>query len=125
MRQVWVRVHHVGELRFAHLDQVMEQVEAVWEYETSPLFLALYSIVLQISQCVAQVPNAFTDEDFAELRRHWGDDQMGETIAVVSTLGFFNHWKDKLATVLEPSPLQFAENHLSDTGWTVCKHVAR
>ena len=40
MRQVRVRVHHVGEARFAHLDQVMEQVEAVWEYETSPLFLA-------------------------------------------------------------------------------------
>ena len=81
--------------------------------------------MLQISQCVAQVPNAFTDEDFAELRRHWGDDQMVETIAVVSTLGFFNHWKDTLATVLEPSLLQFAENHLSDTGWTVSKHVAR
>ena len=50
---------------------------------------------------------------------------MVETIAVVSTLGFFNHWKDMLATVLEPSLLQFTENHLSDTGWTVSKHVAR
>ena len=55
------------------------------------------------------MPNAATDEDFAELRRRWDHDQLVETIAVVSTFGFFNHWNDMLATVLEPSLLQFAE----------------
>jgi len=89
------------------------------------LFLAHKRIVLKIAQCVVQVPNAATDEDFAELRRRWDDDQVVETIAVVSTFGFFNHWKDTLATVLEPSPLQFAEYHLSDASWNVSKHVAR
>ena len=66
-----------------------------------------------------------TDEDFAELRRRWDDDQAVETIAKVSIFGFFNHWNYRLATVMEPSPLQFAEYHLSDASWTVSKHVPR
>ena len=89
------------------------------------MFLAHKRIVLKLAQFVVEVPNAAIDEDFAELRRRWDDDQVVETIAVVSTFGFFNHWNDTLATVLEPSPLQFAEYHLSDASWTVSKHVAR
>ena len=73
------------------------------------MFLAHKRIELKIAQCVVEVPNAATDEDFAELRRRWDHDQVVETIAVVSTFGFFNHWNDMLATVLEPSLLQFAE----------------
>ena len=89
------------------------------------MFLAHKRIELKIAQCVVQEQNAATDEDFAELRRRWDDDQAVETIAVVSIFGFFNHWNDRLATVMEPSPLQFAEYHLSDASWTVSKHVAR
>lgn len=73
------------------------------------MFLAHKRIELKIAQCVVEVPNAATDEDFTEQRRRWDHDQVVETIAVVSTFGFFNHWNDMLATVLEPSLLQFAE----------------
>ena len=64
------------------------------------------------------------DEDFEELRRHWDDDRVVEIIAAISTLGFFNRWNDTLATGLEPLPLLFAEEHLSDAGWNVGKHAA-
>ena len=40
------------------------KVEAVWEYETSPLFTDAERIVLKIAQGVTQVPNAVTDEEF-------------------------------------------------------------
>lgn len=105
-------------------DMPTEKIEAVWEYETSPLFSDAERIVLKIAQCVAQVPNAVTDEDFEELRRHWSDEQVVEIIAAISTFGFFNRWNDTLATELESSPLQFAEDHLSDAGWNVGKHAA-
>ncbi len=106
-------------------DMAPEKIEAVWEYETSPLFSDAERIVLRIAQCVAQVPNAVTDEDFEELRRHWDDEQVVEIIAAISTFGFFNRWNDTLATELESSPLQFAKEHLSGAGWNVGKHAAK
>lgn len=114
---------HTGE-NTVIADMPAEKVEAVWEYETSPLFSDAERIVLKIAQCVAQVPNAVTDEDFAELRAHWSDDQVVEIIAAISTFGFFNRWNDTLATELESSPLQFAREHLSGAGWNVGKHAA-
>jgi len=102
-------------------DMPAEKVEAVWEYETSDLFTDAERIVLKIAQCVAQVP---TDEDFEELRHHWDDEQVVEIVAAISTFGFFNRWNDTLATELEASPLQFAQDHLSDAGWSVGKHAA-
>ena len=100
------------------------KVEAVWEYESSPLFSDAERIVLRIAQGVAQVPNAVTDEEFEELRKHWNDEQVVEIIAAISTFGFFNRWNDTLATELEASPLKFAQDHLSGAGWNVGKHVA-
>ena len=100
------------------------KVEAVWEYEPSPLFTDAERIVLNIAQDVTQVPNVVTDEEFEELRRHWDDDQVVEIIAAISTFGFFSRWNDTLATELESSPMQFAQDHLSDAGWNVGEHAA-
>lgn len=105
-------------------DMPTEKIQAVWEYETSPLFSDAERIVLRIAQSVAQVPNAVTDEDFEELRQHWDDDQVVEIIAAISTFGFFNRWNDTLATELESSPLKFAQDNLSGAGWDVGKHAA-
>jgi alkylhydroperoxidase family enzyme len=49
--------------------------EALWEYETSPLFSDAERAALRVAQAAAQVPNAVTDEDFAELRRHYSEAQ--------------------------------------------------
>jgi uncharacterized peroxidase-related enzyme len=105
-------------------DMPAKKVEAVWEYETSDLFTDAERIVLKIAQCVAQVPNAVTDEDFEELRHHWDDEQVVEIVAAISTFGFFNRWNDTLATEPEASPLQFAQDHLSDAGCSIGKHAA-
>ena len=114
---------HTGE-NTVIADMPAEKVQAVWEYETSPLFSDAERIVLRIAQSVAQVPNAVTDSDFEELRKHWDDDQVVEIIAAISTFGFFNRWNDTLATELESSPLKFAQENLAGAGWSVGKHAA-
>lgn len=100
----------------------VEKLEAVWAYETSPLFTDAERAVLRIAQGAAQVPNAVSDEEFADLRAHWSDEQVVEIIAAIATFGFFNRWNDTLATELESSPLRFAEEHLSGAGWNLGKH---
>lgn len=99
-----------------------DKVEAVWEYETSPLFTDAERAALRLAQCAGQVPNAVTDDDFVELRRHFTNEQMVEIISVVAVYGFFNRFNDTIATELEATPRQFAESHLGGHGWTVGHH---
>ena len=47
-----------------------EKEEALWEYETSPLFSAAERAALRVAQGAAQVPDAVTDDDVAELKRY-------------------------------------------------------
>ena len=102
-------------------DMPAEKIEAVWEYETSPLFSEAERAVLRVAQGAAQTPN---DQEFEELRKYWDDGQVVEIIATISVFGFFNRWNDTMATELEASPLRFAQEHLSAAGWNVGKHAA-
>jgi hypothetical protein len=69
------------------------------------------------------VPNTVGDAEFAELRRHFDDDQILEMVAALALMGFLNRRNDTLATPLEAGPRNFAECHLAATSWTVGKHV--
>ena len=73
-------------------------------------------------KAAAKVPNAVTDADFEELRKHYSDRQIIEIVAVVCVYGFLNRWNDTLATTLEPEPLALADEILAPTGWEVGKH---
>ena len=99
------------------------KLDAVWEYQTSPLFSAAERIALDVAVAAGCVPNDVTDEMFAQLRRHWTDDQVVEIVAVIATFGFLNRWNDTLATPLEPAPLDYAERNLASHGWEVGKHL--
>ena len=98
------------------------KIEALWEYETSPLFSDGERAALSLAQAAGCVPNAATDEHFANLKQHFSEDQIAEIVGVISYFGFLNRWNDTLATPLEESPLGFAEAHLAQTGWEVGKH---
>ncbi len=114
---------HTGEN--SHVAEVpAEKIEAIWEYETSPLFTDGERAAFRVAQGAVQAPNAVTDAEFEELRKHWNDGQVVEIIATISVFGFFNRWNDTMATELESSPLRFAEDHLSQAGWQVGKHAA-
>ena len=101
-----------------------EKENALWEYETSPLFSQAERAALKVAQCAAQVPNAVTDDDFAELKRHYTEAQIVDIVAVIALFGFLNRFNDTMATELEASPIEAGKRYLGERGWTVGKHAA-
>jgi uncharacterized peroxidase-related enzyme len=101
----------------------VRKVEDVWKYEKSPEFNDAERAALRFAQAAGQVPNAVTDADFTELRRHFDEDEILEIVAAIAFLGFLNRWNDTLQTPLEAAPRDFAERHLAAGGWTAGKHA--
>jgi uncharacterized peroxidase-related enzyme len=101
-----------------------EKEDALWSYETSPLFSDAERAALRVAQCAAQVPNAVSDADFAELKKHYTDAQIVDIVAVISLFGFLNRFNDTMATELEASPIEAGKRFLAEKGWSVGKHAA-
>ena len=101
-----------------------EKENALWEFATSPLFSSAERAALRVAQGAAQVPNAVTDADFAELKKHYGEPQIVDIVAVIALFGFLNRFNDTMATQLEGSPIEAGERYLAERGWTVGKHAA-
>jgi uncharacterized peroxidase-related enzyme len=97
--------------------------EAVWEFETSPLFDDAERAALRVAAAAGSVPNETTDAMFHALRSHYSDREVVDIVAAVAFFGFLNRWNDTMATALEGAPLQFAAQHLAKSGWTPGKHV--
>ncbi|MBI4274033.1 MAG: carboxymuconolactone decarboxylase family protein [Rhizobiales bacterium] len=100
-----------------------KKVEAVWDYQTSPLYSAAERAALDVAVAAAQVPNAVTDEMFLTLHKHWTDEQIVEIIGTISVFGFLNRWNDTMATPLEDEPIEVGEKLLASHGWSVGKHA--
>jgi uncharacterized peroxidase-related enzyme len=107
----------------ARLGVDQRKIDAVWDYQTSPLFSAAERAALDVAVAAGCVPNAVTDAMFIELRKHWSDEQVVEIVGVIAMFGFLNRWNDTFATPLEDSPLEFGERHLATQGWNAGKHV--
>lgn len=99
-----------------------EKIEALWGYETSPLFDAKERAALALAQAAASVPNRATENHFEAAGAYFDAAEMAEIVAVVSLFGFLNRWNDTLATPLEDSPLKFAEAHLTASDWKPERH---
>jgi len=108
-----------GALHFGVAD---EKLAAVWDYAVSPLFSAAERAALDFAVAAASVPNAVTDDTFAELRRHWSEDEIIEIVGVIALFGFLNRWNDTLATPLEDEPIAVGEKYLAAHGWNPGKH---
>lgn len=98
------------------------RVRAVWDYRSSDLFTGAERAALDFALGAASVPNAVTDEQFAELRQYWDDGQIVEILGVIALYGFLNRWNDSLATQLEEPSREVAERLLGPSGWTAGKH---
>jgi uncharacterized peroxidase-related enzyme len=101
-----------------------KKLAAVWEYRTDPLFDAAERAALDFAIAAASVPNAVSDDMFAELRKYWTEEQIVEIIGVIATFGFLNRWNDTMGTPLEDEPLAIGEKYLARGGWTPGKHRA-
>ncbi|MFZ0838901.1 MAG: carboxymuconolactone decarboxylase family protein [Xanthobacteraceae bacterium] len=108
-----------GALHFGVEDK---KLAAVWEYQTSPLYSAAERATLDFAIAAASVPNAVTDEMFAELRQHWSEEQIIEIVGVIALFGFLNRWNDTMATPLEDEPIEVGEKYLARGGWGIGKH---
>ena len=49
-------------------------------------------------------PNATTDDEFEELKKHYSDGEITEIVGVIAMFGFLNRWNSTLQTELEPNP---------------------
>jgi uncharacterized peroxidase-related enzyme len=99
-----------------------EKIAQVWSYESSDLFSDADRAALRLAHHAALVPNAATDEDFEELRRHFDDGEIVELMTMIALFGFLNRWNDTLATDLEATPLALASDVIGPAGWEPGKH---
>ena len=99
------------------------KIEALSQFETSPLFTAAECAALRLARAAGSHPPAVTDAHFAELKQHFSEDAIAEIVAVIALLGWLNRWVQTVATELEPSALAFANKHLAPSGWTPGPHT--
>lgn len=94
------------------------KVEALSQFQTSPLFTAAERAALNLARAAGNHPPAVTDEHFVELKKYYSEDAITEIVAVIALLGWLNRWIQTVATPLEASALAFANKHLVPSGWT-------
>lgn len=99
-----------------------DKIAAIWDFERSPLFSEAERAALRLARDASVLPNAVTDESFAEVRRHWDDGQIVEMMAVIGLFGFLNRWNDTLATDLEDTPFELASRTYDPEDWDPGKH---
>lgn len=99
-----------------------EKIQAVWEYETSPIFSEAERAALRLAYHGALVPNAVTEEHFDEVKKHFTESEIVEIVASISLFGYLNRWNDTMATSLETPPAKVAERAIGPIGWDAGKH---
>jgi alkylhydroperoxidase family enzyme len=105
-----------------HLGVDSDKLAHLWSFETSDHFDDAERAALRLALHAGQHPNAATDADFDDCRRHYTDDQITAIVAVCALFGFLNRWNDTMATTLEAKPLDTAERLLTPQGWDIDKH---
>lgn len=112
--------HTVGGAARLGVDE--KKLEALWDYRASPLFSEAERVALDFALAAGSVPNEVTDQLFAEMLRHWSEDQMVEIVGVIALFGFMNRWNDTMATPLEEEPIEVGQRFLAKQGWRPGKH---
>ncbi|MDF2177798.1 carboxymuconolactone decarboxylase family protein [Aliiglaciecola sp. CAU 1673] len=101
-----------------------EKIDAVWEYQSCPLYSEAERAALDFALAAGAVPNAVDQKLMERVKRHWSENQIVEMLAAVSLYGFLNRWNDSMATDLESAPQQLGDRVLAKGGWTAGKHGA-
>lgn len=101
-----------------------DKLNAIWDYQTSPLYTPGERAALDYALAAGSVPNTVDDALMQRLQQHWSDEQIVELLAAICLYGFLNRWNDSMATELESGPLEKARNVLKDPQWSPGKHGA-
>lgn len=78
-----------------------EKLDAVWDFQTSPLFTEAERAALRVALGGGQSPPAVSDEDIEALKAHYTEEQVVEIVLVIALFGFNNRWNDIMKTDLE------------------------
>ena len=100
-----------------------DKLDAIWVYQTSPLYSEAERAALDFALAAGAVPNDVDDAIMSRMKEHWSEDQIVQILGAVCLYGFLNRWNDSMATDLEESPREMGENVLAQGGWTGGKHV--
>ena len=100
-----------------------EKVEAVWEYQSSPLYTEAERVALDYALAAGSVPNAVDEPLMNRMKQHWSENQIIEILGAVCLYGFLNRWNDSMATELEDAPKALGNKVLASGGWTGGKHA--
>jgi alkylhydroperoxidase family enzyme len=106
-----------------HFGITPQKLDAVADYRASPLYGAAEKAALAVAEAAAAVPNAVDDALFAELRRHWDDEEIVEIMATVAMAGFLARWNVTMATPLEAEPRAVGDKFLAARGWAPGRHA--
>ena len=86
-----------------------EKLDAIWGFETSPVFSEAERAALRVALTGGQCPSHASPEDIAALRTHFSDEQIVEIGAVIALFGFNNRWNALMETDVEPEVTAFLE----------------
>ena len=77
------------------------KLEALWEYETSPLYSDAERAALRLAQAAGMSPAYVSEDIFTELNSHFSNSQIVEIVATISLFGFLNKWNSVFETEIE------------------------
>ena len=117
----YCEAHSLVAARIHGIDQ--EKLEAIWVYQTSPLYSDAERAALDFALAAGSVPNAVDDDLMSRMKEHWSEQQIVQILGAVCLYGFLNRWNDSMATDLEESPKTMGDRLLAQGGWTGGKHV--
>lgn len=103
------------------------KLDAVWDYESSPLFTEAERAAFDLARCASLVPNTVDDALFARLKRHYTAPEIVEIVSVVSLFGWLNRFNDTLGTELDEETLEWAADFglAKKTGWDPTPHLPK
>lgn len=100
-----------------------ERLEALWSYQSSPLYSDAERAALDFAIAASSIPNVVNDEISERLHKYWDEGEIVEILGVVALFGFLNRWNDSVGTPLEAGAGEFADEHLKPRGWERGKHI--
>jgi alkylhydroperoxidase family enzyme len=100
-----------------------EKLDAIWDYQESPLYSEAERAALDFALAAGAVPNAVDTALMERMKAHWSEEQIVQILGAVCLYGFLNRWNDSMATDLEDTPRAMGERVLAAGGWTGGKHL--
>ncbi len=97
----------------------VEDVNELWNYETSQRFTAAETAAIRIAHHGALTPNEVSDEMYQQFAEHFDGDAQVELVGVLSLFGFLNRWNATFRTDVEALPATSLAEISGETGLEV------